>query len=45
MIARRAAFVLSRVELAYDASFTVLRVPDQSLLLAEKTSAPLTPEL
>ena len=29
MIARRAAFVLSRVELAYDASFTVLRVPDQ----------------
>jgi hypothetical protein len=29
MIARRAAFVLSRVELAYDACFTVLRVPDQ----------------
>lgn len=29
MIAGRAAFVLPRVELAYDASFTVLHVPDE----------------
>jgi len=29
MVAGRAAFVISRVELANDASFAVLRVPDE----------------
>ena len=44
MVAGRAAFIISRVELANDASVAVPRMPDESPL-AEKVSLLLTPEL